>query len=757
MRRIGALLATAFVKLRLLIFPAAIAGVVWAALMLPALSGKGHNVVTSLVPKSSPALTAERISSERFLFPVISRTMVVVRNPHGLPAAREASLVALAVRLSMGRVSGYGGIAGAVPLANSLGVLPVSREHSTTVVLYLYFRPVLSSSAQTELAQRLVRRVIGHRPGEFEGVTGNIPAQAAQSQIIEERLQWVELATILLIAVAVALRFLAVGAAALTVGAVVAAYVVSERLVELLGKAGGIALPAELQPVLVVLVMGVATDYSIFFLSRYRALLAQGGERRGAAVLVVRQITPIVAAAGITVAAGTASLLVASLSFLRDFGPGLAIAVLVAMLTAIVLVPAGLALGGRRLFWPHEPPVQGHGQPESEPPPVQRPGPPVPGSRWSPARLAARHPLVATLLAVALVVAAASGLSRIAVGNELVRGLPPDAQARQAYDQASRGMVPGVLAPTLVLVSEPGIAQHRTQLARLQDLLAAQAGVAHVLGPREQPPVSRLGVAVSRDGGAARYVLFLRSDPLGPRGLSDVRALKTRLPALLRRAGLGNAHALVGGDSALSADIVDGTLANLGRITPVMLAAIFLVLAVYLRALVAPAYLVLTSLLAVLSALGLTVYVMQELLGYREIAYYVIFTVAVLLVSLGSDYNVFLIGRIWQHARRRPVREAVEEGGVRAARPIALAGLVLAGAFALLAIVPLNAFREIAFAMATGLLIDAFIVRAILVPAIVVIVGPRSAWPRRWRGEQNSSPERGQLAGGWRRSVREGR
>lgn len=149
-----------------------------------------------------------------------------------------------------------------------------------------------------------------------------------------------------------------------------------------------------------------------------------------------------------------------------------------------------------------------------------------------------------------------------------------------------------------------------------------------------------------------------------------------------------------------------------------------------------------------LSALGLTVYVMQELFGYGQITYYVIFTTAVLLVSLGSDYNVFLIGRIWQQGRKRSLQNAVEVAGARAARPIAIAGLVLAAAFALLAVVPLRAFREIAFAMAIGLLLDAFIVRAILVPALVVLVGPRSAWPRRLPGEraEGTAPPRAEDA-----------
>src|SRR5205807_7884977 len=128
---------------------------------------------------------------------------------------------------------------------------------------------------------------------------------------------------------------------------------------------------------------------------------------------------------------------------------------------------------------------------------------------------------------------------------------------------------------------------------------------------------------------------------------------------------------------------------SLKRVIPIVLLALFLIVAVFLRALVAPLYLVLTSLLGVAASLGITVYVLQEVLGYGQIAYYVIFTVGVMLISLGSDYNVFLVGRIWQEARRRDLREAIEVGGSRAARSITTSGFVLAMAFALLPIVPL--------------------------------------------------------------------
>ena len=130
-----------------------------------------------------------------------------------------------------------------------------------------------------------------------------------------------------------------------------------------------------------------------------------------------------------------------------------------------------------------------------------------------------------------------------------------------------------------------------------------------------------------------------------------------------------------------------------------------------------------------LATLGLTVWIFQVKLGYGGLVYNVPFTVAVLLVSLGSDYNVFVAGRIWAEARRRPLRDAVAIAGSQASRTITVAGAALAASFALLALIPLDQFREIAAAMPVGIIIDAIVVRSLLVPALVAFFGPAGMWP----------------------------
>jgi RND superfamily putative drug exporter len=202
------------------------------------------------------------------------------------------------------------------------------------------------------------------------------------------------------------------------------------------------------------------------------------------------------------------------------------------------------------------------------------------------------------------------------------------------------------------------------------------------------------------------------------------------MPGMLARSGIHGASVAYAGDTAISKAAVDDMHHDIVLVGAVVLAVNLVVLALFLRSLVAPLYLVAASLLAVAAALGLTTYVFQDLLGYGQLTYYFPLAVGVLLVSFGSDYNVFIVGRIWQRSRQMPLREAVVATAPRAGRAITVAGLALALSFASLAIIPLASFGEFAFAMGVGILLDTFVVRSLLLPAVVSAVGEGSWWPR---------------------------
>jgi RND superfamily putative drug exporter len=244
------------------------------------------------------------------------------------------------------------------------------------------------------------------------------------------------------------------------------------------------------------------------------------------------------------------------------------------------------------------------------------------------------------------------------------------------------------------------------------------------------------------DGSAVRYFVITDSDPYGDTAIDTISGLDSAMPSLLDRSGLSRATAGIAGDTALTGELV-GSIGDTGlRVGPAAIAWVFLLLALLLRALVAPLYLLAASILGVAAALGLTVYVFQDLLDYGQLSLFVPFSAAILLLALGSDYSVFVVDRIWKESRHRSLKEAISVGGSRAGSAIRTAGLILAFSFAAVALIPEQAFRELGFAMAAGLLIDTLIVRALLVPALIAGFGRRGAWPgsglRRDEGEESA-------------------
>jgi len=228
-----------------------------------------------------------------------------------------------------------------------------------------------------------------------------------------------------------------------------------------------------------------------------------------------------------------------------------------------------------------------------------------------------------------------------------------------------------------------------------------------------------------------RFVVVEQTDPLDATAIGRVRQLQDDLPALGRAAGLAGVRFEVAGETALTGDSIASVLADLGRIALAIMLVTLVLLALFLRSLLAPVYLLAASVLAVFAALGLTILIGQEVLGYGSLVYFVPFAAGVLLVSLGSDYNVFVVGRIWEEARHRPVADAVAVAAPQASRAITTAGVALAASFAMLAVIPLEQFRQIAIAMALGVVIDAIAVRSLLVPALVALFGRLGMWPGR--------------------------
>jgi RND superfamily putative drug exporter len=336
--------------------------------------------------------------------------------------------------------------------------------------------------------------------------------------------------------------------------------------------------------------------------------------------------------------------------------------------------------------------------------------------------------LLVVATAAVLLVAALETRST-ALGVTLLRGLPADTGVRSAASAAGQGFARGIVAPTEILLRGPGLDARRSELEQLQASLEREPGVAGVVGVGDQPPQRHRPVFVNERGDAARFAVIFDDDPLSTHAIHALRRIQDDLPSLLSGAGLSGVQAGVAGDTALAKDSGDTIHGDIARVALALLVANFVLLAIFLRALLAPLYLLAASVLALTAALGLTTWIFQDFLGHQDLTYYVPFAAAVLLLSLGSDYNIFIAGRIWQEAERRPLREAIRYATPRASGTIAIAGLTLAASFALLALIPIRPMRELAFVMAAGILIDSFLVRSILVPSLMAAFGRASWWP----------------------------
>lgn len=709
------------VALRWPILVAWIAGTAYVVSALPE-PASGPGDLVSLVPRHAPALAASRRAAAAFDVPFSAEVSVVERDPHGLSLQEQRRAVEQA--LAVDRPPGGGDPPFlVVPVTNTAGAVPGSKESSTAVISYFAFPPAMPLEGRMQAVARYMEDA--RRAGApVVGRTGILPAQLHEGSIVEDALPYVEAATILMVALVVGLVFRSLGAPLLTLATVGVAYIMALRATDRLSDATGLTVPDILKPLMVALVLGIVTDYTIFYASTMRRLVSAGVPRVEAARQATAQITPIVLAGGGILAASLAALQVAQLGFFRAVGPGLAVAVLAALAAAVTLVPAAMAAFGRALFWPSLAPRDEEAA-ESGAARV----------RARLARVQSRRP-VGLLVAAGCVAVLAVGawqLPGMRLGFTSVHGLPADAQERQAANAVSAAFAPGMLAPTEILVERTG--GDEAALVRLQAAIRRQPGVAAVAGPAEQPVET--DVAAFRQGDAARYIVAFDSDPHGAAAIDDVSRLRDRLPGLARSAGLDGARISVAGDTALADDTISAMRTDLVRVAIVVLFVNLALLAIFLRALVAPVLLVLSSVLSVAAAMGITVWVFQTWLGHGEITYYVPFAASVLLISLGSDYNVFITGRVWQEARGRPVREALATVAPRAAGAIRTAGVTLALSFAILAIIHVRAFWEFAFAMATGILIETFIVRPLLVPALVALFGEAAGWP----GNRLQAPE----------------
>ncbi|MCX2968400.1 MULTISPECIES: MMPL family transporter [Streptomyces] len=607
------------------------------------------------------------------------------------PAQRDGAEEVLA------DLSGTDGVAGR-------GSPLVASEDGAALQGVLQLRGDLDERA-AEVVDR-VRAAARQVPGTSAHVAGPAATQADLGEAfagIDGLLLAVALGVVLLILLLVYRSVLL--PLAIMAGAVLALSLASAIVYQLADR-DLVRVDGQVQGILSILVIGAATDYALLLSARFREELAHGTDRLAAMAAAVRRSCGAIVASAATVAAGLLALLLSDLTNNRALGPVGAIGIACAVASTLTFLPAALALAGRAAYWPARP------RPTAEPDPSGIDG----GGVW--ARVAAvvdrrpRRVVAATLVALAAGAAFAGGLRTD--GVPLSETFVGEAASVRAQEELSEHF-PGGSGNPAVVITDAGAVAEVTEAVRGTEGVAQAAPRAEGGRPGAGPP--------RVEDGRALIDATLAAPPDSDAAQRTVQRLRDAVHAV------PGADALVGGYTAQTHDTRVTAERDRALITPVVLAIILVILVLLLRAVLMPVLLVATVALNLLATLGVAALVFEHVLGFTATDPSVPLYGFVFLVALGVDYNIFLMTRVREEAVRHGTRYGVLKGLTATGGVITSAGVVLAATFAALAVIPLSFLVQIAFIVAFGVLLDTLVVRSLLVPALVRLIGPAVWWP----------------------------
>ena len=492
-----------------------------------------------------------------------------------------------------------------------------------------------------------------------------------------------------------------------------------------LAKAGVLLLSGQTQGILFILVIGAATDYSLLYVSRYREELRVQHDKWTATMRAIRgSFEPILASGG-TVIAGLLCLLFSDLKSNSSLGPVASIGIVFAMLSALTLLPSILFAFGRAAFWPR--------RPKYEPEVVAAEGGVPSRGLWH--RLGVfirKRPRAIWVTTAVVLLIGAMGVTQLqAQGvpqSDLVLGT---SEARDGQIALGEHFPGGSGSPVSVLVAED-------QLQAAADVLLGSSGVDGVTvlsadSPSGTAPVTADGItAFGPPGTPAPQPTVAGGDVLLQGTLTDAAdsaAAEQTVRELRTTFATDGTQALVGGVTATAIDTNDASIHDRTLIIPIVLLVILVILMLLLRSVLAPVLLVLTTVVSFGTALGVSALVFDFVFDFPGADPAVPLYGFVFLVALGIDYNIFLATRIREESLQHGTREGIIRGLSVTGGVITSAGLVLAATFAALSVIPILFLAQISFIVAFGVLLDTFIVRALLVPALMYDIGPAVWWP----------------------------
>ncbi|MER7559852.1 MMPL family transporter [Nocardioides sp. NPDC126508] len=436
-----------------------------------------------------------------------------------------------------------------------------------------------------------------------------------------------------------------------------------------------------------VLVFGAGTNYALLLVSRYREELRRHARHRDALAAAVRGSAEAIVASNLTVVLALLVLVLSVAPNSRSLGVSAAIGLLVALLFALFALPAALSLFGRGLFWPFVP-RDGDDERSRD------------GVWFRIARVVVSRPGVVLAVAAVILGVLASGLFGVKVGLSQTDQFRVQAESVDGLETLSKHFPPGSSDPVTIVVPADEADAVLAQVNRIDGVDSARPS--------------------GESGDLAKITATLEAAPATPESLGTIETMRSEL------AGSG---ALVGGSVAKDLDSRDGAERDLRVIVPLILLVVLLVLFVVLRAIVTPLVLVTISVIATLAALGLGAWMSTHVFGFPALDVSTPIYAFLFLVALGIDYTVFLVLRAREEAAEHDTVDAMVMAVGLTGGVITSAGIVLASVFAVLGVLPLITLTQVGLIVGLGILLDTFLVRTVVVPAVFALVGDRIWWP----------------------------
>jgi RND superfamily putative drug exporter len=541
------------------------------------------------------------------------------------------------------------------------------------------------------------------------GVTG-AAAQSLDSQDASAKaLQIVGITTVLLVLLALIFRSVIISIMPIIVVSIVS--FVATGLIATANKVFGLKADSSIQVILIVVLFGIGTDYILFFLFRYRERLREGEDTRKAVEHALERSGEAIASAGGAVIVSFMALVLSSLGIFKSIGPALAIAVAVTLVAALTLVPAIATVLGRALFWPAK---------------SWRREPKAARFEAVGAALGRRPALFAIVSGGVLAVLAVFALGFSPTFDLADSGSSQTAESAVALKTLEKGLPAGATDPSTVLVhSTTGKPLADGELTTYAEALATADGVAQV-APAQ----------LSEDGRTASFSVLLDSDPASDAAIADVRG---PVRDVAHDAAPEGTEALVGGTTSVFVDFQDAMNRDYSIVFPVAAIVIMLILALLLRSLVAPWYLMASVGLGFGSTLGAAVLLFQHVQGRDGLIFLLPIYIYLFVVALGTDYNILMIARLREEARAgRSSRDAAAQAVKHAGPTVAAAGLILAGTFASLMLGGNALFTSMGFAISFGIFVSAFVMAMFFTPALTALIGHAAWWPG--HGDETREP-----------------